>query len=312
MELRDFITHIHSNDQWQLSPIVCFTGQSYPILFFSQLRSYFKIKKNYSILTLLPDKNIQINLSMSLVTETPLYWLSSLEELSKKEQKELCTFLGTYSGPHRIVLFIPEELSTCINSRWTLIKIPEYCDKLLFSVLADWFSAEAKNKRETALLTPALFKQKNNFSLDDACLLLYYQAVIGKNISSFVSQCLPQLVSPSTSLFALSQSLFSHDATTFWKQWQQVAMQFSPQFWIAFWSEQLWRATNYIALQRGKQNREAKIMSAKLPFSFVQRDWHRYSALELKNAHDYIYTLDYNLKHGATDYGFDLFYASFS
>lgn len=311
MELRDFITHIHRNDQWQLPSIVCFTGQSYPVLFLSQLRSYLRIKKNYSIVTLSPtDENLHINLHMSLMTDAHLYWLSSMEELSKKEQKEFCTFLGTYNGPHRIVLFIPEELSNYCNARWTTIKIPEFCDKPLFLALADWYTAEGKNKLEMAFCT-ALFKQRNKFSLDDACLFMYYQSVIGKNVSLFVSQWLPQLINPSTSLFTLSQSLFSQDAIAFWKQWQLVALQFSPQFWIAFWSEQLWRASSFIVLQKNNQNREAKAMSARLPFSFVQRDWRHYAAHELKNAHDYIYALDYNLKHGATDYGFDLFYAKF-
>lgn len=308
MELRDFLSSSHINDQWQ-SSVICFTGISYPVLFFSHVRAY--LRKKYSIVTLDPsDETLHINLSMSLMGEENLYWISSLEEVSKKEQKELCTLLSTYAGPHRIVVFIPAELSNMIQPHWLTIKIPDSCDKSLLHTLANWFNGEEKNKLETTLFT-ALFKQKNTMSLDDACLFIYYQSVVGKNTQVFIDQWLPHLVIPSTSLFGLSQSLFSHNANMFWKQWKQVYLQFSPQFWIVFWSEQFWRASSYNILKKNQQEREAKIISAKLPFSFIQRDWQRYSTSELNNAHDYIYTLDYNLKHGATDYGFDLFYTKF-
>ena len=55
---------------------------------------------------------------------------------------------------------------------------------------------------------------------------------------------------------------------------------------------------------------DAKQISFRLPFTFVQKDWRSYSIRELKNAHQFIYTLDYDFKHGST-MAFDLFFSKF-
>jgi hypothetical protein len=306
MELSDFIALLPTH-RWDSTSVICFTGQAYPLLFFSRLRAYLKDKHQCSHPSLSENAIHHLSIS-SVVTERSFYWVSSFEELTKKEQKELCAFLAHYAGPHTVVLFIPEDLATFIHKNWMIITIPTVCDKNLFMLLTQWCVGEAKNNKEYDQLRAVLFKQKNTLSVDDALLLIYYQSVMGKNISLFITQWLPCIINPSTSLFGLSQSLFACDPQ-FWKQWYAVANQFSPQFWITFWSEQLWRASMYISAR--KEGRDTKMISAKLPFSFINRDWRAYTCEELSNAHNYIYTLDYNLKQGATDYGFDLFYTKF-
>ena len=56
---------------------------------------------------------------------------------------------------------------------------------------------------------------------------------------------------------------------------------------------------------------QAKKMSFKLPFSFIQSDWKRANLQELKQAHQFLCTVDYNLKTGGGDYGLELMYEKF-
>ena len=52
----------------------------------------------------------------------------------------------------------------------------------------------------------------------------------------------------------------------------------------------------------------AKKISYRLPFSFLNRDWRKFSLEELKGAHSFLYTLDYKLKNNCEPGYLDLFY----
>ena len=56
---------------------------------------------------------------------------------------------------------------------------------------------------------------------------------------------------------------------------------------------------------------DAKRISYRLPFSFINGGWKKINSEELKNAHHFIYNLDYNIKNGAGTYGLELLYSKF-
>ena len=67
----------------------------------------------------------------------------------------------------------------------------------------------------------------------------------------------------------------------------------------------------YADLMKQKKQAEAKKAQYKLPFSFINRDWHMYSLDELRNAHDCLTKIDFQLKNGASDIGLEYFYTQF-
>jgi hypothetical protein len=107
----------------------------------------------------------------------------------------------------------------------------------------------------------------------------------------------------------LSQALFDRKSRQFFLQWQRVSLIYPPQFWISFWSEQLWRACSYIQLQKDGKRDEAKKIGYRLPFSFLNNAWRTYSIGELQQAHSLLYDIDYHLKQGGNEYSLELLYA---
>jgi hypothetical protein len=116
---------------------------------------------------------------------------------------------------------------------------------------------------------------------------------------------------PELSLFTLSQYFFARDGMRFFKQWSILKDQYAAPFWISFWSEQLWRASSFIELSEQHNFAEAKRISFKLPFSFIQRDWKNVTVQELKRAHDVLYHCDCAIKNGGDPNVLELFYTDY-
>ncbi|HJZ23345.1 MAG TPA: hypothetical protein VJ201_02720, partial [Candidatus Babeliales bacterium] len=49
----------------------------------------------------------------------------------------------------------------------------------------------------------------------------------------------------------------------------------------------------------------------KLPFSFINRDWLLCNLTELRNAHQFLSTMDFRLKNGGSELGLEHFYGQF-
>jgi hypothetical protein len=86
---------------------------------------------------------------------------------------------------------------------------------------------------------------------------------------------------------------------------------YAPTFWANFWADQIWRAYVYCDLMKQQRHTDAKKVQYKLPFSFINRDWHRYDLAELRNAHHFLTTLDFRLKNGSSELGLEHFYSQF-
>ena len=113
------------------------------------------------------------------------------------------------------------------------------------------------------------------------------------------------------SLFQLSKYLLFRDSAPFYILWAEIVYLYSPQFWISFWSEQLFRAYYFILYQKQNDFRLSKQIGLRLPFEFIKSGWRYLDINLLKEAHHLLYQIDYNLKNGGSDLGLDLFINKF-
>lgn len=296
-------------------PVVCFRSQNhYPLLFFSALLQ--RIKKQTAMPVEVIDlavhdlASVKGRLETSFLGNIVFCWLRNLSDVPMKARKELLSYLATYTGPNRVAFFVHHADLSRVELRWLDLLIPEEIDRNAFvAVATQLYGMQEVYARQCAAL---LVSAQTSMQLDDACLLTQYAMLVGsKNVASFTHEWLDRLIKPKSSLFMLSKYFFAKDARAFLPVWLQVSTQYPMQFWIAFWSEQLWSAAAYVGAMRKNDRVEAKKVASRLPVTFLQKNWRDYSLRELRNAHDRIYALDYGLKNGSSEIGLDLFYSQF-
>jgi hypothetical protein len=113
------------------------------------------------------------------------------------------------------------------------------------------------------------------------------------------------------SLSALTEAFFAKDAQRFFSLWSALEKEYPEIFWIIFWSDHVWRAYNVIQFLQEKNFVQAKRMSFRLPYSFINRDWQKNSPSELVQAYQNLYSIDFALKKGSSFTALDLFYVNY-
>jgi hypothetical protein len=120
-----------------------------------------------------------------------------------------------------------------------------------------------------------------------------------------------KIIAADVSLFTLSTYFFAKKSKQFFQLLAHIGPQYSEIFWVSYWSEAVWKAHYYIAFTKAKQFSEAKKISTRLPFNFIQRDWKLHSPESLKKAHQHLYEIDFSLKNGGSQGMLDLFYSRY-
>jgi hypothetical protein len=312
MEIKALLTSLDDIHFLTDKSVLCFRGkQEYPLLFLSSILKKIKTSITIEMVDVSEQEFTQIvgRLQTSFLGTRVLYWLRNISDLNQTKKKTLLDYIRYYNGPNIIAFFATYDDVPKINTGWVEIPLPDEIETGMFAPLMHQLF-DIKLSRAKSF-TSALAKRHKQLPLDTVCLLAHYDEVLGKNISIFLDEWLDQLVIPKSSLFILSKYFFAKDARSFFSYWLEIEHVYTPQFWMVFWSEQLWRASGYIMFARKKQHGDAKQISFRLPFTFLQKDWRSYSVRELKNAHQFIYATDYNLKHGSSTMAFDLFFSKF-
>ena len=315
MLLRIFLESISSTKSLPTGKTFCFFAKKYPLLFFYHLISFFK---NNSInIESLDCKGADIAsvkalLSTMSFSGKTVYYLENFSMLSTKKQQELLEYLSQYNGPHQLLLFsdntLVETLSKQSGMTMNIISLPEEIASRDLSVVRFLIT---ETSQSVALFTSQLVMQADRLSLDSACLFVHYELLLGKNTEEFFDQWMIHLIEPTSSLFVLSQHFFAKKNRLFFRQWSRMSEGYMPPFWATFWADQLWRAYVFCDLMKQKKYAESKKAQYKLPFSFINRDWSSYSLTELRNAHHFVSTLDFQFKNGCSDIGLDHFYTQF-
>ena len=313
MNLSQFFSKSAAPDFFTTQSILCFKGsaESYPLLFISLLCTRLKRMQELPILFIdVQDESfpsIQAQLETSFLGQKTIYWLKNCIELDEKKKKQLLPYLANYSGPNVIGIFLPLDIATPAQAQEVIIE--PLIDQKTFTEIARFFDAQLPVSSSQLMMR--VYKHSQTIPLDTVCLLMHYAKVLGANTDYFISSWLEKIITPEKSLFTLSTYFFAKKAQLFLTEWKNISSQYSEQFWIAFWSEQLWRAHHYVDYSKTKQFALAKKIGYRLPFTFMSRDWQSYNPEELSKAHHYIYEIDSALKNGGNPVGLDLFYSKF-
>lgn len=307
-KLERFLYDVALQDAMRTASVICLQSKEYPLLF---CRSFIPFLANLFHQSITPqymdsdnDAAVMASLQTTFLGQTSWYWLHADTTLSKKSYETWHDFLYKYTGPNTVIFCTTAPLSK-VPSSWFVLEIPDIITAAYFRHIVHIMGIKQP------LLGQRIFATVRTVPLDIAVLLCQYAMLLGKNNETFFSTWITQLLPADVSLFTLSQTLFERKHKQFLRQWHQIAHQYSPQFWVSFWSEQLWRACAYIDLQKKGQKEAAKKIGFRLPFAFLQTTWRTYEISELQQAHHLLYDIDYHLKQGGNEYSLELVYARF-
>lgn len=259
-------------------------------------------------------------LETTFLGQKKFYWLTGFESLKTKEQTLLVKYLETYCGPNYVAFLSDDTINLGLNKNKIVIDLQSYVDQNTFIKLADFFlnsqvsktgSSSGSIAKSFEKISADIYLKMFEVSLDDVYILVTQAYLSGSSYREFLSNWMNKIIIPDKSLFTLSQYFFDRNSKSFLNLWSKVKEDFPEQFWLSFWSEQIWRASNFVKLSQEKKPVDAKKIGFRLPFSFMQKSWRNFTVKELSNAHNFLYLIDYNLKNGVEDSPLDLFYFKF-
>lgn len=300
-------------DFWARTTRIGFTASAYPILFFADffkqihelVASHFTQSIHLDIQSR-PIGECMALLETSFLGMRSLYVLKNVSELSAASKQQWLSYLANYQGPHCVIFFIQADDAQVDDC----IVLPAAIDKQLFAQLLTFFAGQACAQRSHAAVQ-AIYARQSSLPLDTACSMMRYLMLMGNGHQTFFENWIDTFIEPETSLFTLSQHFFARAPQKFFATWKGISSHYGEQFWIAFWSEQLWRAYHVVDYLQQSRFVEAKGVSYRLPFSLMQQDWKKLTLTELQQAHAFLYGIDTALKNGGNTVSLDLFYSKF-
>ena len=308
-----FLLESKAHEWWQQRAVVCGTGPTYPLLFFS---FFLENCKNKSIgpmqiidLSQVPCDVASAQLSTSFLGSRSYYWLKNLSELDAKKRAYWYSFVQQYQGPNCLFLFSEKSLGQK-TEKIVEFEIPEYLDMTTAIPILNALVPDETRRCSLAMRT--VFKKRRKIMLDELCQLARYMIISGPAFERFLTDWLDIIMVPESSLFDLSKYLFARNQEAFFRVWNVIGPQYGELFWVAYWSEIFWRAYNFSRLSSLGLHDQAKKFAVRLPFNFIQGDWRTISLNELKEAFHYVYMLDTDIKNGSQGMPFlNLLYLKF-
>jgi hypothetical protein len=311
MNFTEFITQSTPTIHFNRS-VVCFTTSvdNIPILFISQLLT--KIREQGHLLVTIDlgettYGQVISQLEMSFLGIKQIFWLRGIGLIDKKFNQAILNYVASYSGPN-ILCMIASSPDVAILKNAQFISLDIQITPRILEALALFL-----DKKITAThkeFFKVLCQKYEKFSFDQACMIISYVHVVGR-MSDALLMC-DQIIDCEHSLFSLSEHFFAKSATRFFEMWYEFEQRYPSAFWCTFWSEQVWRAYYVYYFLNKNQPAAAKNIGFRLPFSFIQKDWKKTSLQELKNAHQYMYTIEIDFKNNSEAHiGLDLFFNKF-
>jgi len=313
MNFSEFLKQAPKACFWQESNKYCFHLNSSSPLFFqllirklesNKILPYERLKLD---LDLVDQKNLFATLSQSVLGDVNFFWLGEQDLDSKdKKTKGLISYILDYQGPHFIAFSTTSDLSKIDLKNGTIIKIENMINYENFEKISFFFNVQLSDPKINLIKT--FFKHVKSVQLDSACMLLNYIELINIKYANEYLQYLLALYGEAPSLNALSELFFAKKTTEFFGLWSKIYDDYTDIFWLAFWGDQIWRASNFIKNIENKNFIEAKRVSSRLPFSFVNTHWKMYKNQDLIKSYDFLYLIDYKIKRGSQFCVIDLFY----
>jgi hypothetical protein len=236
-------------------------------------------------------------LSITFLGEASYYALKD-GDISVAQRKKLDDFLKSYSGPHYIFFFTSEP----VYEKNAVV--------LDSSITKKDFQAMAVANGHTALapsFIEKLYSIRSAYTFDEVLTLIDYAHLLGNRSETFFSEWLNRILVDDISLFVLSQYFFSQQKNMLVVEWARLKERYPAEFWVAFFSEQLWQAALFVNYAHAGKSIEAKRYAYRLPFSFFQKDYKRFTVQQLAQAHALLSEIDYGMKNGYATDGLELF-----
>jgi len=318
MKFVEFLENSNNSSFWSNKKVICFVGQDYPFLFFCLLFENLNKNKVFSFpfkkVFLQADKKVLYStLKQRFLGQDNIYWLgNSLEKFSTKNIQEILKFFSDYKGPHYVSFFLKEDLISEIKTLGKDVKIIEVDNDInspIFIKLLSLFGKKFNQKKQKS------FNKKicdiSSIQLDIACMLMqYFELINTANLDKF-DKYLSLLLNFQGSLRDLSQYFFAKKPKQFFYLWKDVKDDYSDMFWIAYWSDQIWRAYFVVKFLNQKDIRKARRVGFRLPAAFIKSDYRKFSLNKLQDLYEFLYNIDFSIKKGSSFCSLDLFYFNY-
>lgn len=317
MDILSFLQEASEQSFWAQSPNICFRSEEFSPVFFNAIFAHLEknnllpYTKNRLDLAATDKKTVLATLNQSILGNCAVFWLSNIvSEGIDKGKQDLVNLLLNYQGPHHIIYFLPKDAKAIPGKTGMVIDIPGSVNIETLEALFAFFKQDLPLKKKD-LLTRML-RENKNLPLDAACMIMNYLELVNvKNLDDF-SSYLAHITQTQPSLNQLSEYFFTTNAPSFFSLWAEVEKEYPEMFWLAFWSEQIWKAHHVIGYLNKSDFVNAKRMSFRLPYSFINTHWKKFSQQNLTNLYQQLYLIDTKIKRGSSgDAALNFFFFSY-
>jgi hypothetical protein len=288
--------------------VIYFRAPEYPLNFFRLFFNFLKRDQQIKVVGLSINKvsdwqSCQPLLEVSFLGSSSYYWFHKLG-IDTKNRKKVYEYLANYNGPHTIFVFVDTKDTLPKHSGLEILLDSKKKIEDIIKLLP------IGNSYRITQFVKRLQKKIGLLTIDQICILIRYGALV-RDVDEFETVWVHKIIQSEQSLFELSKHFLLRDSVLFYPAWIKVKDLYSPQFWMMFFSEQLFRAYYFVKYQKENNYRLAKQIGFRLPFDFIKLGWRYADPVLLKESHNLLYQTDYNLKNGSSDIWLDLFINKF-
>lgn len=308
MNFENFLKEALIQDFWNSKQVYCFRGKTYNALFFD-----FLWNKLYTCAVLpCPKKSLNCDaiklsyqsiLGQSVLGMSNFYWLGEVAESGKKDK--FVEYILNYQGPNVISFFTTSDLKNNKNNL-EIVDINSNINLKEFNLFSSFLGIKLSVKKVAVI--NKIFGQHEILTLDAACMLINYLELVGQSFISELPDYLTQIIGTRADLNQLSNFFFSGQQDSFFILWSELEAKYPDVFWIAFWSDQIWRAFHVVEYLNNRDFVKAKQMSYGLPFSFINKYYTGFKNYYLHELYQNLYKIDCAIKNGSNFYSLDHFY----
>jgi hypothetical protein len=233
------------------------------------------------------------------------YWLNEVPEPGKKDK--FLEYLLDYQGPNIVAFYTIGDVKKSDHKKnLQIIDINSSITWREFNLILNFLANKLPAKK--LAVANKIFNEQEMLDVDVACMLINYLELVSVSFIDNLPEYLSQIIGSRPILNQLSNFFFARQQTAFFSLWSELESKYSDMFWIAFWSDQAWRAFHVVECLNNKNFVRAKQLSYGLPFGFINKYWTGFNQDYLHSLYEDLYEIDCSIKKGSSFYSLDLFY----